>query len=168
MNTAATSFPQNGKESLLFLAVISLLSVNTIGPLIMGFELGFSKEVYLNGLKILPFIWMAIILLVPFVVGPLASKATAKFIAPTDSGNARILFTILFTVTFLSIIMTIVGSWIGMKQISMAPIEAFFQKWPRNFFIAFWVELLFAHPIARWMMRKIHAAQQQKLQGTSA
>lgn len=39
-----TRLPQNGKEFALFLAIISILSVNIIAPLIMGFEFGFSKR----------------------------------------------------------------------------------------------------------------------------
>lgn len=165
---AATSFPRNGKEFLLFLATISIISVNTIGPLIMGFEFGFSKDVYLETLKVLPFIWIVVVLLVPFIVNPLVTKVSAKFVGETDGYNARILFTVLFSVTTLSIILTIVGTWIGMKEISMEPIENFFYKWPRNFFIAFWIELLVAQPIARFVMRKLHAGQEKRANSINA
>lgn len=158
-----TRLPRNGKEFALFLAIISILSVNIIAPLIMGFELGFQKEVYVNTLKVMPFIWICIILLVVFVANPIVSKWVLKFVKPTDSFNARVLFTILFSVTILSILLTVIGSWIGMGKISLEPIQTFFYSWPRNFFIAFWVEVLIAQPIARFAMKKLHASQSRHM-----
>ncbi|CDQ20575.1 hypothetical protein SAMN05192559_105158 [Halobacillus karajensis] len=37
--------PQNHKEGILFLLIVSIISVNTIAPLIMGMERGFSKKI---------------------------------------------------------------------------------------------------------------------------
>ncbi|WP_281242200.1 hypothetical protein [Sediminibacillus halophilus] len=34
-------------------------------------------------------------------------------------------------------------------------------RWPRNFFIAFWVEVLIAPPAARFAMKKLHTSQEQ-------
>lgn len=152
-------FPRNGKESILFLAVISILSVNIIGPLIMGFEFGFSKANYLETLKVLPFIWVCVVLLVVFVAKPLAAFLNQKFVGSTDGVNARVLYSTLFNVTILSVILTIVGSWIGLGTISLEPVQNFFYSWPRNFFIAFWVELLIAQPAARFVMKKLHQRQ---------
>ncbi|WP_306419002.1 hypothetical protein [Paucisalibacillus globulus] len=157
-----TRVPHNGKEFVLFLAIISIISVNTIAPLIMGFEFGFRKEIYLQTLQILPFVWICVVLLVTLVANPIVSKLVPKFVQPTDGFNARVLFTILFSVTILSILLTIIGPWIGMREISMEPIRTFFHHWPRNFFIAFWVELLLAQPIARFAMKKLHAYQASK------
>src|SRR5690554_5774362 len=148
--------PQNGKEFILFLGIISILSVNIIAPIIMGFEFGFSKEVYVQTLKVLPLVWVCVILLVTLVANPIVNKLVAKFVGPNDSFNARVLFTILFSVTILSILLTVIGSWIGMREISMEPIYNFFYAWPRNFFIAFWVEVLIAQPAARFAMKKLH------------
>ena len=155
--------PQNGKEFVLFLAIISILSVNIIGPIIMGFEFGFNMEVYLETLPILPIVWVSVVFLVLFVANPIVSK----LVQPTDSFNARVLFTILFSVTILSILLTIIGSWIGMREISLAPFKSFFYNWPRNFFIAFWVEVLIAQPIARLAMKKLHASQEKKISNAS-
>ncbi|GGA89758.1 hypothetical protein [Ornithinibacillus halotolerans] len=157
-----TRLPRNGKEFALFLAIISLLSVNIIAPIIMGFEFGFSKDVYVDTLQILPFVWICVILLVTLVANPIVSKLVPKFVQPTDGFNARVLFTILFSVTILSILLTVIGSWIGMGEISMDPIRNFFYAWPRNFFIAFWVEVLIAQPIARFAMKQLHASQARK------
>ena len=162
-----TRLPRNGKEFVLFLAIISILSVNIIAPLIMGFEFGFSKEVYFETLQVIPFVWICVILLVTLVANPIVGKLVAKFTEPTDGFNARILFTILFSVTILSVLLTVIGSWIGMREISLKPIQTFFYDWPRNFFIAFWVEALIAQPIARFAMKKLHASQTRKAESVN-
>jgi hypothetical protein len=56
----------------------------------------------------------------------------------------------------LSVILTIVGTWIGTHRISLDPITRFFELWTRNFTIAFFVELLIAQPIARVILRHYH------------
>ncbi|MFC5464822.1 hypothetical protein [Lederbergia graminis] len=157
-----TRLPRNGKEFILFLAIISILSVNIIAPIIMGFEFGFTKDVYMETLQVLPFVWVCVILLVTLVANPLVNKLVPLFVKPTDSFNARVLFTILFSVTILSILLTVIGSWIGMREFSLEPLKNFFYIWPRNFFIAFWVEVLIAQPIARFAMKKLHASQGRK------
>jgi len=40
--------PRNEKVGILFLFIISIISVNIIAPIIMGLERGFSKAVYLD------------------------------------------------------------------------------------------------------------------------
>ncbi|MEH7251876.1 hypothetical protein V7111_07100 [Neobacillus niacini] len=163
-----TRLPRNGKEFILFLAIISIISVNIIAPLIMGFEFGFTKETYIETLKVIPFVWIAVVLLVNLVAKPLVSKLLPKFIGPTDGFNARVLFNIVFSVTILSILLTVIGSWIGMREISMEPIHNFFYIWPRNWFISFWVEALIAQPIARFAMKKLHESQYTRIQRAKA
>jgi len=155
-----TRLPRGGKEFILFLAIISIISVNTIAPLIMAFKFGFNKDVYFDTLQVIPFVWICVILLVPFVVNPIVTKLVKKSAGPTDGFNARVLFTILFSVSI--ILLTIIGSWIGMGEISLEPFRTFFYDWPRNFFIAFWIEMLIAQPIARLAMKKLHASQARK------
>ncbi|WP_258297916.1 hypothetical protein [Paenibacillus peoriae] len=151
--------PQNAKEGILFLLIISIISVNTIAPIIMGLERGFSKENYLETLKIIPFMWIIVVLLVRLVAGPLVGKVIPKFVGQTDGFNARVLLNTLLNVAVLSILLTIIGTWVGTKQISLEPFQNFFHSWFRNFGVAFWIELLIAQPIARVAMKKIHARQ---------
>ena len=70
--------PQNAKEGILFLLIVSIISVNTIAPIIMGMERGFSKENYLETLKIIPFMWIIVVLLVRLVAGPLVGQSDSK------------------------------------------------------------------------------------------
>ena len=139
--------------------IISIISVNTIAPIITGLERGFSKEVYFETLKILPIMWVIVVLSVRFIAGPLVGKIMPKFVGQTDGFNARVLLNTLLNVTVLSIWLTIIGTWIGSGQISMEPIENFFSIWPRNFGVAFWIELIVAQPIARFVMKKMHERQ---------
>ncbi|SES45714.1 hypothetical protein SAMN05518872_12018 [Psychrobacillus sp. OK032] len=98
-------------------------------------------------------------MLVRLVAGPLVGKVMPKFVGQTDGFNARILLNTLLNVTVLSILLTVIGTWVGMKQISLEPFQNFFLSWFRNFGVAFWIELLIAQPIARFAMKKIHARQ---------
>lgn len=154
-----TRLPRNGKEGLLFLAIISIISVNTIAPLIMGFELGFSGETYRRTLSILPYMWVIVVLVVTFIAKPLVGRLMQRFTQPKDGFNAHVLFEILFSVTIISIVLSVVGNWVGTGQITADPFRNFFQVWPRNFAIAFWIEMLVAHPIARLSMHALHARQ---------
>ena len=156
--------PQNAKEGILFLLIISVISVNIIAPIIMGMERGFSKESYLETLKIIPFMWIIVILLVKLVAGPLVGKVMPKLVGQKDGFNARVLLSTLLNVTVLSVLLTIIGTWVGARQISLEPFQNFFLSWFRNFGIAFWIELLIAQPIARFAMKKIHARQATKIE----
>ncbi|MNP03058.1 hypothetical protein D3C76_949280 [compost metagenome] len=151
--------PQSAKEGILFMLIVSLISVNTIAPIIVGLERGFSKEVYLDTLKILPMMWLIVVLLVRLVAGPIVSKVMPKFVGKTDGFNARVLLKIVLNVTVLSLLLSIIGTWLGMREISLEPFKHFLHIWPRNFGIAFWIELLIAQPIARFAMKKIHSRQ---------
>lgn len=151
--------PGNAKEGIIFLLIVSIISVNTIAPLITGLERGFSKQVYLDTLRMMPMLWIAVVLLVKLVASPLADKVMAKVAGKTDGFNARVLLNILLHVTVMSLLLSVLGMWIGTKSISWEPFQRFLHIWPRNFAIAFWIELLLAQPIARFAMKKIHERQ---------
>lgn len=154
--------PQNAKEGILFMLIISLISVNTIAPIIVGLERGFSKEVYIETLKILPIMWIIVVLLVRLVAGPIVGKVMPMFVGKTDGFNARVLLNTLLNVTVLSLFLSVIGTWVGMGEISLEPFKNFLYIWPRNFAIAFWIELLIAQPIARFAMKKLHQSQARK------
>ncbi len=147
--------PRNKKEFALFMAVISIISVNIIAPLITCFEMGFHMYVWKNTLAIIPFVWLSVISLVLLTYKP-AEWLTSKIVKKGDSFSSHITVNILCTVFLMSIFLTIIGTWIGTKSMSMEPIKMFFYKWPRNFAISFFVEACIAQPIARFVMVKIH------------
>ena len=147
--------PRNKKEFTLFMAVISVISVNIIAPLITFFEVGFSLHIWADTLTIIPYIWATVILLVLITYKP-AEWLTMRIIKDSDSFGAHIIVNILFSVLLMSVFLTVVGSWIGNRSISIDPIRMFFYKWPRNFSVSFFVEACIAQPIARFFMRKLH------------
>jgi len=147
--------PQTKKEFAVFMAIISVISVNIIAPLITCFEMGFHLHVWADTLKVIPLIWSSVIILVLLTYKP-AEWLTSKQVHKDDSFNSHITINILCTVFLMSIFLTIIGTWIGTRQISIDPIRTFFYKWPRNFAISFFVESFIAQPIARFVMFRIH------------
>ncbi|HBJ1647883.1 UNVERIFIED_ORG: hypothetical protein B2H98_00865 [Clostridium botulinum] len=153
--------PRNKKEFALFLLIISIISVNIIAPLITCFEVGFHMYVWADAIKIIPFIWICVIMLVLITYKP-AELLTSKIIDKEDSFNSHIVINILCTVFLMSIFLTIIGTWIGNREVSMEPIRMFFYKWPRNIVISFAVEAFIAQPIARTVMLKMHQIKDNK------
>lgn len=147
--------PRNKKEFALFIAIISIISVNIIAPLITCFEFGFTLEVWGDVLTVLPFIWLSVVALVIITYNP-AGWLTRKIVKEDDSFNAQILANIICTVFLMSVFLTVIGTWIGSRQISWEPIIYFFHKWLRNFAISFAVEALIGQPIARLVILLIH------------
>jgi len=147
--------PRNKKEFTLFLAIISIISVNIIAPLITFFEVGFHLYIWADTLKVIPFIWVTVIALVLLTYKP-AEWLTSRVVKEGDSFGSHIMINIIFTVFLMSIFLTIIGTWIGSRHISMEPIHMFFYKWPRNFAISFFVEACIAQPIAHLVMLKKH------------
>jgi hypothetical protein len=111
--------------------------------------------VWADVLRIIPFVWLSVIALVLLTYKP-AEWLTEKIVAKDDSFKSRITINILCTVFFMSVFLTVIGTWIGGRHISLEPIQFFFHKWPRNFAISFAVEALFAQPIARTALYKLH------------
>lgn len=147
--------PRNTKEFILFLGIISIISVILIGSLIIGLEAGFSFTIWKGSLTRLPFIWMAVVCVV-LLVHPLADKLAHKIMNQDDSFNSQMIVTTLCNVLMISIIMTLIGPWIGQGVITIPTFSHFLSAWPRNFGIAFAVESLIAQPIARQMMNWLH------------
>lgn len=155
--------PRNKKEFALFMAIISVISVNIIAPLITCFEMGFHMQVWKNTLSVIPFIWLAVIALVLLTYKP-AEWLTSNLVDENDSFNSHIIINILCTVLLMSIFLTVIGTWIGTGTINSVPIRMFFFKWPRNFAISFFVESCIAQPIARTAMLKLHQNMTRKTQ----
>lgn len=147
--------PRNKKEFALFMAVISIISVNIIAPLITCFEMGFHLYIWADTLKAIPFIWIAVIIMVLITYKP-AEWLTVRIVKEGDSFGSHIAINILCTAFLMSIFLTVIGTWIGIRHISMEPIRMFFYRWPRNASISFFVEACIAQPISRLVMLKIH------------
>lgn len=153
--------PRNKKEFILFMAIISIISVNIIAPLITCFEVGFHLSVWADAIQVMPAIWLCVIALVLLTYRP-AEWLTSQIIEENDSFGAHIVVNILCTVFLMSIFLTVIGTWIGSREVSMQPIRIFFYKWPRNFAISFATEAFIAQPIARMVMMRMHQVKDRK------
>ncbi len=150
--------PQTLKETILFIMTISVLSVNLIAPLITGLEVGFSFSHYLMILPRLPLIWLVVVILVLITQKPAAIMAN-YFLGHQPSFRSAMLITAICNVFLMSVVLTIVGTWIGTGQVSWAAITNFPRAWPRNYTVALVIEAGIAQPIARTLMAKLHALQ---------
>ncbi|MBD7895385.1 hypothetical protein H9564_06710 [Limosilactobacillus sp. Sa3CUN2] len=143
--------PRDGYETILFMGIVSIISVNIIAPLISMLETGFSVHNYLMTLTIIPLMWVAVVIIV-FLAQKPATVLKDRLVNQNDSFRAQITVDILCHVVIVSALMTIVGTWIGQRQVSLAPFYTYFNNWPRNFGIALAVEGLLAQPIARQVL----------------
>lgn len=147
--------PRNGKETVLFILIVSIVSVLLIAPLITMTHTSFNFENWVNGLKITPFLWPIIVAFVLLTQKP-AEKLKDKIVAGSDSFRSQIAVQLFCNVFLMSLLLTVVGTWVGTGLVSLAPIIGFWYIWPTNFVIALFVELFIAHPFAHFIMNKIH------------
>lgn len=154
--------PRNGKEGLLFGAIIATLTVIFMTSFSTIYFAGeFNGEIALAILKMLPIMWIIVMIIEPAIFGRIAESLTAKFTQPSDSFNAKILFRILFTVLGMSAAMTLIGDVVG-NGFHSELFSNWLQYWPRNFLIVLAAECLVIQPIARFVMVKLHEAQDRK------
>lgn len=151
----AKRLPQNLKETIIFMAVVSIISVNLIAPLITGLEVGFSISHWVMVLHQLPLLWVSVIILVVLTQQP-AAKMANYFLGQQPNFRAAMLVTAMCNVFLMSLVLTILGTWIGTGHVTLDPIVHFASKWPRNYTLALIVEAFIAQPIARSVMAWLH------------
>lgn len=150
-----TRLPRTAREGAVFMLVISLISVNVIPVLISGLAVGFSLQTWTDVLRVLPVLWLTVVVVVLLTSKP-AQRLSSAIVRPGDSFQAHMVVNTLCTVFLMSVILTVVGPWIGTWNVSTEPLAQFAQLWPRNFAIAFFVEALLAQPVARSVMHHYH------------
>ena len=153
-------FPRSGREGLLYGGVIAAITAHLMALLNMSRSMGGFRTEYLA--EILPtfaVVWVVVMLLMSLLVGRVSEKAQARFLAPTDSANCRIVFSIVVCVLCMSVIMTALGPVIA-SVVNGAPsldgLAGWPENWPENFCAAFLIELAVAQPAARAVMARIH------------
>lgn len=156
--------PRNGKEGLLYGTIISTLTVLFMTSFSIIIAVGeFNGDVALTILKMIPIMWIIVMIIEPAIFGRIAEALVAKFTKPTDSFNAKILFRILFTVLGMSAAMTLIGDVVG-NGFSTEIFSNWLANWPRNFVIVLIAESLVIQPVARFAMVKLHESQDKKAQ----
>lgn len=149
------NLPRNKREFGVFLLIVSLISVNIIPVIITGLEVGFSLTTWAMVLRILPLLWVTVIATVLATMKP-AEALARRLIHEADSYRAHLIANLLCSVLLMSVILTVVGTWIGVGHFTMAPLQHFGALWPRNFTIALIIEALVAQPVARFVMSRYH------------
>ncbi|WP_436735703.1 hypothetical protein [Streptomyces sp. BBFR102] len=150
-----THLPRNAKESVAFMLVIAVISVNTIPVVIGGLSAGFTLAMWTGLLRVVPVLLVAVVAVVLLTMKP-AQLLTARLVRPSHGFRTRMLLNALCSVLLISAMMTVVGTWIGTWQVSAEPLKQFALLWPRNFAIALVIEALLAQPVARQVMRRYH------------
>lgn len=158
--------PKNKKEGFVYGGIIAMITVIVMVFLNISLSVG---KIDISTLAIIgisiPIFWIIAMLLESFLVGKVSEKLLEKFTKQTDGFNSKVLFNILFCVTGMSFLMTIIGGMYGeilqVKAITIKSILDIPAHWPRNFFVAFWCEILLAQPIARFVMKKIHLSRDE-------
>lgn len=147
--------PRNKKEGIIFGICMCFIMVFFMGMLNISIHMGkFDGEVLMVCLKAFPVTFIIAFILEGAVVGKINGALLAKFSGKNDSQNAMILFNCFFIVTCMSLIMTFIGGLLGGDNISLIAGE-FFIRWPRNFCAAFFLNILVAGPVSRFVLRRI-------------
>lgn len=154
-------FPRNGKEGLLYGGTIAAITAYLMALLNMRRSLGGFRTEYL--VEVLPtfvVVWVVVMLLMSFMVGRVSEHVQSRYLAPDDSANCRIVFSIVVCVLCMSAMMTAIGPVIGSVMSGSPSIDgvlAWPENWPSNLYAAFLIELALAQPAARALMVRLHS-----------
>ena len=164
--------PWNAREGIVYGGVIAALSSLIIGGYnvydIMGYTPDRIGEFLGKYLVIWPFVFVVAFLLATTLVSKIANFVVRRYIGPEDSANAYICCNIIVNVLLMSVILSFLGGAVGQTvgYLLGGPVtdlaglaENWPRIWPRNFCIAFWVEMLIAQPAARAVMVRAHTPQ---------
>ena len=145
--------PTNKKEGLIFGISMCFIMVFFMGLLNISIHLGgFNLNSIRTAIIAFPITLIIAYILETFIVGKINHILLGKFVKETDSKNSYILFNCFFIVTMMSLIMTIIGGLLGGDNLQTIFTE-FFIRWPRNFCAAFFLNILVAGPISRFILR---------------
>ena len=163
--------PHTPREGIVYGCVIAGLSSLLIGGYnvfdAMGYSLDTFGDFVMNYLVIWPVMFLIAFALANTLVGHISGWAVNRIAGPNDSVNARIIINIIVCVLLMSVILTFVGGLVGETigfmmggpEVDVGHLLDNWPKiWPRNFCIAFWVEMLIAQPAARAVMVWAHTS----------
>lgn len=161
--------PHNDREGIVYGMIIAGISSLLIGGYnaydSMGYGIDSFGDFLMDYMLIWPVMFLIAFCLANFVVGRVAVKVLMRYVAPEDSVNARLAMNIMVCVLMMSAILTFVGglvggsigAMLGGQTVEVVEVVRNWPRiWPRNFCIAFWVEMLIAQPAARMAMVRVH------------
>ena len=154
--------PTNKKEGIIFGICICAIMVFFMGLLNISIHLGgFNFNSIKTNLIAFPLTFIIAFILENLVIGRINHKLLEKFVDKNDSKNSYILFNCFFIVTLMSLVMTIIGGFLGGDN-AYTIFSEFFIRWPRNFCAAFFLNILVAGPISRALSRVVQNAEFKK------
>ena len=147
--------PTNRKENIIFGISMCLIMVFIMSLINISIHLGkLDFETLKTVIVAFPVTLIIVYILETFIVGKFTHILINNFVDRNDSKNSHILANCFFIVTFMSFIMTIIGGLLGGDNIQTIFAE-FLIRWPRNFWAAFFVNMLIAGPVSRFILRLI-------------
>ncbi len=145
--------PTNKKEGIVFGICMCVIMVFFMGLLNISIHLGgFNLNSIKTAVIAFPVTLVIAYILETFIIGKINHILLAKFVGKDDSKNSYILFNCFFIVTMMSLVMTIIGGLLGGDNLQTIFTE-FFIRWPRNFCAAFFLNILVAGPISRFVLK---------------
>ena len=149
--------PTNKKEGLIFGISMCFIMVFFMGLLNISIHLGgFNLNSIKTAIIAFPVTFIIAFILENVVIGKINHMLLEKFVDKSDSKNAYILFNCFFIVTLMSLVMTIIGGFLGGDN-AQTIFSEFFTRWPRNFCAASFLNILVAGPISRAILRAIQS-----------
>ena len=149
--------PSNKKEGIIYGISMCFIMVFFMGLLNISIHLGgFNLNSIKTTLIAFPLTFVIAFILENLFVGKINHILLSKFVPENDSTNSYILFNCFFIVTMMSLIMTIIGGFLGGDN-AQTIFSEFFIRWPRNFCAAFFLNILVAGPISRLILRAIQS-----------
>ena len=151
--------PSSVREHLIFTSIMVFVMclVMTIYNVII--HEGFSVDSLMNGMKLFPLTYVVAFILEWFVVGIIAMKLVNKFLKPSDPIIKRILITAFFFVTGMASLMSLYGA-----VITHGFSDNLFAIWKQNitmnYPMAYFVQVVIAGPLVRFIFGKICPAEQ--------
>ncbi len=168
-NIEELRLPWNPREGILYGCIIASLSSFLIGGYnvydSLGYDLEHLYDFITDFIVVWPVVFVVAFLLAGTVVQKISRWILSKFLSPGHGINAYLFCNITVSVLLMSAIMSFMGGLVGHcigalmgngDLDIMGLVEIWPSIWPRNFCIAFFLEMLFVQPLARNVMVRIH------------
>lgn len=155
--------PWNPKEGLLFGGIIGFISSCLIGG--ANVYLSVDNDWVFAFITSLPIVFAVVMLISNTYVSWIAGRVVRHYVHPQDHPNTYICYNLIICVLLMSVSMSLLGPFSGQVADFIFngthfDVPYIFEHWrfiwPRNFCIAFWVEMCVAQPAARAVMTHIH------------
>lgn len=145
--------PQNKRESLIFTILMCSFMVIVMSVYNVGLHDGFSIETIKKAWVGFPLAFIIAGICDWFIVSKVGKKIAFKIVKPTDKVIKQVLVISTCMVCGMVILMSLYGAIEGVG-FSKLTLLAWMQNIPRNFIVAWPLQIIIAGPIVRFVFRK--------------